>query len=198
VQDIGPLAASAAALLAAAAGNQIAQAAAIVLGTFVLEDAATVLAALRVQEGGVAVPVALGALYLGVALGDVGLYALGRLSARVPFARRIVTPETVAAGQAWLRGRIFKVVLASRFLPGTRLPVYTACGFLRADLREFALSAIVATLLWTTLLFVVSLRVGQFLIDYLGVWRWAGGAGLALAVIVLGHLAGRRHAHKRR
>ena len=194
---MGTLAASAATLLAAAAGSRLMQAAAIVLGTFVLEDAATVLAALRVQEGGVALPVALAALYVGVALGDVGLYGLGRLSATVPFAKRVVSPATIATGQTWLRGRIFKVVLASRFLPGTRLPVYTACGFLRADLREFALSAVAATLVWTSLLFAVSLRIGQFLIDHLGAWRWAGAGGLAISLMIAGHLIG-RHAGKRR
>lgn len=194
---LGSLAASAAKLLAVAAGSPLVQAGGIVLGTFVLEDAATVLAALRVQEGGVALPVALVALYVGVAAGDVGLYGLGRLSATVPLAKRLVSPETIATGRAWLRGRLFKVVLASRFLPGTRLPVYTACGFLRADLREFALSAVAATLLWTTLLFAVSLRIGQFLIDHLGIWRWAGAGGLALTLMAAGHLLGRQ-AGKRR
>ncbi|MDE2199440.1 MAG: VTT domain-containing protein [Rhodospirillales bacterium] len=183
------MAASVAALLVAAGKSQLVQGVAIALGTFVLEDAATVLAAMRVQEGAVAMPVALLALYFGVALGDVGLYGLGMLARRLPWAARLVPEARAAAGQAWLRGRVFKLVLASRFLPGTRLPAYTACGFLRASFREFALAAVLATLVWTTLLFGVSLRVGQFLIDHLGAWRWAGAGGFAIALILVGRLA---------
>ena len=68
------------------------QAMLILLGTFVLEDAATVLAAMDVQMGRVALGVALGALYAGIVLGDLGLYGLGRLAAMVPWARRWATP----------------------------------------------------------------------------------------------------------
>jgi membrane protein DedA with SNARE-associated domain len=161
----------------------------IVLGTFILEDAATVLAAMQVKTGGLAAWLALVSLYCGIVLGDLGLYGLGRLSSLAPWARRFVPPERFRRGQDWLRGRVFKVVLISRFLPGMRLPTYTACGFLRADFRAFALAAIVATLAWTSLLFAASLRIGQFLIDHFGAWRWAGAVGVAVAVVVIGRVA---------
>ena len=170
-----------------AAGHQPAlQVLAVVAGTFVLEDATTVVAAVEAQSGSVSVPLALGALYAGIILGDVGLYGLGALSARVGWARRWVPPEGTRRARDWLSGRVFRVVLASRFLPGTRLPVYTACGYLGADLKQFALAAAVATLAWTSLLFALSLAAGQFLLDHLGSWRWAGVVGLAAAVAVAG------------
>ena len=172
--------------LRAASEQPLIQGLAIVLGTFVLEDAATVVAAIEAQAGTVPLPVALGSLYLGIVLGDIGLYGLGALAARVRWARRWIPPARVGQGRAWLSGRVFKVVFASRFLPGTRLPVYTACGFLGADIKQFALAAIVATLAWTSLLFAASLAVGQFLLDHLGVWRWAGVIGLAIAVVAVG------------
>jgi membrane protein DedA with SNARE-associated domain len=167
------------------------QAAAIVLGTFILEDAATVLAAMRVDEGGMPAALALGALYVGVVLGDLGLYGLGRLSARIGWIARWAPPERSRALAGWLRGRVFRVVLIARFLPGMRLPAYTACGFLSADLRQFALAAIVATLAWTSLLFCVSLRIGHVLIGHLGAWRWVGAGGFALALLLMGRVAAR-------
>jgi len=91
--------------------------------------------------------------------------------------------------RAWIDGRIFKVVLGSRFLPGLRLPTYTTCGFVGADLRQFTLAAIIATGAWTTLLFTISLRVGNFLMDHLGAWRWAGAAGFVVFIIVAGRAA---------
>jgi membrane protein DedA with SNARE-associated domain len=182
---------SVAGLLHAAGQHKLWQAIAIVLGTFILEDAATVLAAMQAQTGLLPIWLALVSLYVGIVLGDLGLYGVGALAARVRWARRWVPPERFRRGQAWLRQRVFKVVLVSRFLPGMRLPTYPACGFLGADLKQFALAAIVATLAWTTLLFTVSLRIGQFLMDHFGAWRWAGAVGFAVVVVVVGRCAAR-------
>jgi membrane protein DedA with SNARE-associated domain len=176
-------------LLTLAGRSVLFQAGAIILGTFILEDAATVLAAMQAQDGGLSIWVALFSLYIGIVLGDLGLYGLGRLSARIPFVARQLPPRRQEIIAAWISGRIFKVVLVSRFLPGLRLPTYTTCGFVRADLRQFTLAAIVATACWTTLLFAVSLKVGQFLMDHLGAWRWAGAAGFIAFIIVAGRAA---------
>jgi membrane protein DedA with SNARE-associated domain len=180
---------SVASLLALAGHSPLLQGVAIVLATFILEDAATVLAAMQADSGGVAVSVALFSLFIGIVLGDLGLYGLGRLSARLPWVARLLPPHRQAAIRGWLDGRVFKVVLVSRFLPGLRLPTYTTCGFLGADLRQFTLAAVVATTCWTSLLFGISLRVGQLLMDHFGAWRWFGAAGFVLFVIIAGRVA---------
>jgi len=176
-------------LLASAGHSLLFQSVTIVLATFILEDAATVLAAMRAEQGGISVGLALGSLFVGIVLGDLGLYATGRLSAHLGWIRRRLPPHRTEAVRAWLAGRVFKVVLVSRFLPGLRLPTYTTCGFLGADLRQFTLAAVIATTCWTSLLFGTSLRVGNFLIDHFGAWRWLGAAGFAAGVIVAGRLA---------
>jgi len=176
-------------LLRFAGQHKLMQAMAIIIGTLILEDAATVLAAMQADSGLVPIWLALIALYIGIVVGDLGLYGLGYLAARLRWARRWVPPERLRRGQDWLRGRVFRVVLVSRFLPGMRLPTYTACGFLGANIRQFTMAAIIATLAWTTLLFGVSLRIGQFLVDHFGAWRWAGAIGFALAVVLIGRAA---------
>jgi len=178
-----------ASLLAMAGHSPLLQAVTIVLATFVLEDAATVMAAMQAEQGEISVGLALGSLFVGIVLGDLGLYGLGWLSARVSWIARLLPPHRKAAISAWLSGRVFKVVLVSRFLPGLRLPTYTTCGFLGANLRQFTLAAVVATTCWTSLLFGVSLKVGQVLIDHFGAWRWLGAAGFVLFVIVAGRVA---------
>jgi membrane protein DedA with SNARE-associated domain len=183
------LASSIASLLALAGHSPLFQAAAIIIGTFILEDAATVVAAMQVEQGGLSIPVALGSLYVGIVLGDLGLYGLGRLSAQIGWLARRLPPHRHAAIREFIAGRVFKIVLISRFLPGLRLPTYTTCGFVRADLRQFALAAVVATSCWTTLLFGASMRVGQLLMDHLGAWRWAGAAGFVLFIILAGRAA---------
>lgn len=183
------LAGSITSLLVLAGQSPLFQAAAIIIGTFILEDAATVAAAMQVQDGGLSLWLALMSLYTGIVLGDLGLYAAGRLSARIPWVARQLPPHRQETIRAWISGRIFTVVLVSRFLPGMRLPTYTTCGFLGANLRQFTLAAVFATACWTSLLFTVSLKLGQFLMDHLGAWRWAGAAGFVVFIILAGRAA---------
>jgi len=182
---------SIAAMFQLAGQGPMLQAVLLILGTFVLEDAATVLAAIQASSGAVSVPLAVTALYSGIVLGDLGLYGLGRLSGRVRLATRLMPPHRMRQGQEWLSGRVFLVVFISRFIPGARLPTYTACGFLRANLTQFALATGLAALIWTTLLFAVSLHIGELLMHYLGGWRWAGGIGFAGVVVLIGRTAAR-------
>lgn len=72
---------SVASLLQYAAHHPGLQAGAIIVATFILEDAATILAAMQSAAGDLSIPVALGSLYVGIVLGDAGLYGLGRLAA---------------------------------------------------------------------------------------------------------------------
>ncbi|HVY14514.1 MAG TPA: VTT domain-containing protein [Rhodopila sp.] len=185
------LAGSIASLLALAGHSAVFQACAIIIGTFILEDAATVAAAMQVEQGALSGALALFSLYAGIVLGDIGLYGLGRLSAKIPWVARFLPPHRQETIRAWVSGRVFQVVLVSRFLPGLRLPTYTTCGFVGADFKRFTLAAVVATACWTSLLFGVSLKIGQFLMDHLGAWRWAGAAGF----VVFLALASRAAAH---
>jgi membrane protein DedA with SNARE-associated domain len=166
----------------------------ILLGTFVLEDAATVLAAMDVQVGRVATTVALGSLYAGIVLGDLGLYGMGRLAALVPWVRRLMPPERLRAGTAMLDTHVVKIVFISRFLPGARLPTYTACGYFGVNFAKFAFAAVGATLIWTSLLFSVSLHVGHLIMEHLGTWRWVGVAGFVLTLLLAGRFAARMQA----
>jgi membrane protein DedA with SNARE-associated domain len=191
------LASSIKSLLVLAGHSAWFQAGAIILGTFILEDAATVMAALQVQDGVLPMGLALVSLYAGIVLGDLGLYGLGRLSAQIAWVARRLPPHRQETVRAWISGRIFKVVLVSRFLPGLRLPTYTTCGFVRADLRQFVVAAIAATACWTSLLFAISLKLGQFLMDHLGAWRWAGAAGFVAFIIVAGRAAAGLQAARR-
>jgi len=179
---------SIASLLAWAGHHPLLQATAIVLGTFILEDAATVLAAMQVSQGSLSAALALASLYVGIALGDLGLYGMGRLAALVPPIARILPPRRKEVVRAWLDGRVFRVVLISRFLPGLRLPTYTTCGFVAADLQQFALAVVIATVCWTSLLFSVSLRIGEVLMEHFGAWRWASAAGFVVFVVIAGRV----------
>jgi membrane protein DedA with SNARE-associated domain len=178
-------------MLGAAAGSRPLQAATIIAGTFILEDAATLLAAMQVATGAIPLAVALGALYAGIILGDLGLYGLGRLSLENGWARRLVPKRRQALGRDWAAQRMVPIVLVSRFVPGLRLPTYTTLGYLRAPLQKFAFAAILATLIWTSGLFFISMKLGLLLMRYLGVWRWAGLAVFCVVLFLVGRFATR-------
>jgi membrane protein DedA with SNARE-associated domain len=143
---------------------------------------------MQVSEGSLSASLALASLYVGIALGDLWLYGMGRLAALVPPLARFLPPSRRGVVRAWFNGRVFKVVFLSRFLPGLRLPTYTTCGFVGADLKQFALAVVIATICWTSLLFGASLRIGEALMAHFGAWRWAGAAGFVVFVVVAGRL----------
>ncbi|HEX7391030.1 MAG TPA: VTT domain-containing protein [Acidiphilium sp.] len=178
-------------LLGAAAGSPSLEITTIILGTFILEDAATLLAAMQVAAGVVSLPLALGSLYAGIILGDLGLYGLGRLSVEHPWAQRMVPARRRDIGRDWVSRRLIPVVLVSRFVPGLRLPTYTTCGFLKAPFLGFAAAAILATLAWTSMLFFLCLKLGGLMLHYLGPWRWIGLAVFVVLLVVVGRIATR-------
>jgi len=106
-------------------------------------------------------------------------------------AARLVPKRRRDIGRDWVRQRVVSLVMVSRFVPGLRLPTYTTLGFLHAPLGRFALAAIGATLLWTSGLFYISLRLGTLMMHYLGVWRWAGLAIFLIVLVMVGRLATR-------
>lgn len=184
-------------LLDLAGHSPAVQAAAIVIATFVLEDAATVMAALLAQSGAITMSLALISLYAGIVLGDLGLYGIGALSGRSTWFARWIPHADRRPGREWLQNKVFRVVFISRFVPGARLPTYTACGFLRASLTRFALATVLATTIWTSALFTISLRVGALILSHLGVWRWVGAVGFILVMLLIGRMAVRLQESRR-
>lgn len=180
-------------LLADAGASWPLQAIVIIGGTFILEDAATLLAAMQVASGALSLELALTALYAGIVLGDLGLYGLGWLSGKHGWARRLVPKQRRDLGHEWVKQRVLPLVVVSRFVPGLRLPTYTTLGFLHAPIGRFAAAAIAATLVWTSGLFYVSLRLGMLMMHYLGVWRWAGLGVFLIIIIGVGRLATRAY-----
>ena len=120
----------------------------LVVGTFVSEDLTCVLAGLLILDGRVEPISAIAACALGIWIGDLGLWAAGRLAGpRVlawPRLRRHVTAERAATFAQWFDSHAAPALLASRLLPGTRLPLYVAAGALGGPFRPFAVGSLVA------------------------------------------------------
>jgi|CXWL01.1.fsa_nt_gi membrane protein DedA with SNARE-associated domain len=126
------------------------------LATFVSEDGACLAAGVLAGQGRISLALAVSACVLGIFVGDMLLYWIGRIfGSRVVqtrFFRRYVSNESISQATAWLEKRGASAVFLSRFLPGVRLPTYLAAGFLRANFGKFALYFLIASIIWTPIL----------------------------------------------
>lgn len=171
-------------LLLALGSNPWAIAAAIVLATFILEDVATVAAALLAADNTITPSLALAALITGIFVGDCLLYGLGAAARTQRWAKRFIGDERMAKGRAWLKRRYVPALIGARFMPGLRLPTYTSSGFLNLPFAPFALVAAAAGIVWTTLLFTLVFVFGVMTVEHLGVWRWSIAAIFAILILV--------------
>src|ERR1051325_908330 len=116
---------------------------ALALSTFVQEDAPTIGAALLASAGKLDWRVGLSACFAGIWVSDALLYfaarSFGRPLLATKFARRFVSAESLHRGEEWFARRGSIALVASRFVPGLRLPTYLAAGLLRVSLPRFLL-----------------------------------------------------------
>ncbi len=169
--------------LLALGSNPWAIAAAIILATFVLEDVATIAAAVLAADGLITPWAALGALITGIFVGDLLLYGLGAYARTHEWARRFIGEKRVAKGRAWLKRRYVPALIGARFMPGLRLPTYTSSGFLALPFGQFAGVSAGAGLAWTSTIFSIVFFFGVMAVESLGMWRWS--IAIVLLVCVL-------------
>lgn len=171
----------------------------IFVTTFILEDVATVGAALLAAEGTISPSLALTVLMAGVFLGDLALYGLGAAARTQAWALQIIGHERMTRGRQWLERRYITSLIAARFVPGLRLPTFAASGFLRMPFFHFFVVAAVAGFIWTTGVFTLVLTFGTLAVNEFGIWRWIIAAVLVTLALIgpklIEHLPLRRPPH---
>ena len=142
----------------------ISQLLAIAAATFVSEDLTAIGTGILVAEGRVAVIPAVVACAAGIYAGDLALWIAGRLLGRRVLAwrrvRQSLPSDTIERFNAWFTPRAGTAILVSRFLPGTRLPLYLACGAVRTPFASFAAWSLVAVAVWTPALILATVALG--------------------------------------
>jgi membrane protein DedA with SNARE-associated domain len=162
----------------------------LALATLVSEDLTCIAAGLLVAHGKLDFTTAAIACYLGIWIGDLLLVAAGRWLGRPALVRRplrwLVSPESVARAERWFARRGVGAVFVSRFLPGTRFPLFVAAGILRAPVAPLAVSLALAGLIWTPALVGLAAVTGDAARRYLELWgRAALPVALVAAAVVL-------------
>lgn len=158
--------------------------------TFFSEDAATLSGALLAVAGQLATPFGLAACFLGIWLGDLGLYALARYFGR-PFlgrawVKRRVNEDRLAKSEAWWKKRGLLVLLVARFVPGLRLPTYLIAGTLAVPFMSFAAVTALMGLVWVPLVFTLVWAAGTQAVA----WYATAKSTLIVAGVILLVLVG--------
>lgn len=162
----------------------------IVAATFVSEDLTCIAAGLMAGRGMIALEWAIPACFTGIFIGDGLLFLAGRYGGRpllrFPVLRRIITPESLAAGRILFERRGGIAVIISRFMPGTRLPLYFTAGMMQMNPLRFAAFFALAGLLWTPLLVGSTAWFGAVVAGrIIAAGRWAGWGVLFAALLAL-------------
>lgn len=158
---------------------------ALFAGTFIAEDLATIAAGVVVAQTPADPVIAVAAVIFGTATGDLALYAAGRWGAGTGFGRRLRARSDVRRAESWIAGRVLALVFAARFLPGSRLPIYTASGLIRAPFVPVAAIIVLTTPLWTGGLFTIAWFAGAAEAQHLLAVALPAGLVLAAAALVL-------------
>jgi len=129
----------------------------IFLFSFAYEDGATLLAATLGAAGRLDIRFGFASAFLGIWIGDMGLYVvgatLGRKAAASPWLRRFVALDSLAKAESWFQRRGPFTIVMSRFLPGSRLPLYVAAGALKLPAKLFGTITGICSAVWVALIF---------------------------------------------
>lgn len=142
----------------------------LMAATLVSEDLTCIGAGFLAANGLISLPLAIVACFMGIFIGDLMLYAAGRMLGRAALRCRpmrwLVSESAERRAEAWFRRRGAIIILISRFLPGTRTATYFTAGVVRAPFLKFLLFFGVAAALWTPLLVTFSSHLGERIVPW--------------------------------
>jgi membrane protein DedA with SNARE-associated domain len=147
----------------------------IIVGTFVLEDIATLAVGAMIAEKTIGFEYGLWALSIGIFLGDSGLYLIG-----LAIKKGLWKTE-----KKYLEPTLYSMMLA-RFIPGMRTIVYIAAGFNLVPLKKFLLIIFPSAVIWTLLIIFCTEQVLS-VFQYFPTWvSWVIGLSLLALLQYLG------------
>ena len=155
----------------------------IIITTFILEDLAITATAIITVQNDMSVYMPLMALFIGIVIGDIGLYAIGKYSS-LHFLKRFIDNKKVQKAHTIIDKNLILAIFTSRFIPGMRLPTYTAIGFFNISFKKFLFTVLVAVSLWSGAVFYLFYTFGDIAEDMLGTFKWYG-LGIATCIFLI-------------
>ena len=145
----------------------------IVLLSYLLEDLAIATAATLSAHGDLSPSLALLSIFIGISTGDLGLYILGRYARKVRWLRyRALTNSSFKVVRRKLTLRAFVNLFLIRFIPGLRTIGFTLSGFLAIPLPVFFSAVVLATSIWTLVVFTLIYQIGSSVFMQVSELKW--------------------------
>ncbi len=167
---------------------ELARAFGIVVASFASEDLSCITAGMMARTGRIYLLTALLSSFCGIFLGDLGLFALGK-ALRHGFCKFSFIPKRFANALHHNSQTISKekwhLIILARFVPGMRLPVYLGTGFLDYSFKRILLLLLLANLIWTPALVLISYHTGAGFLKLVEPWLGSSWLGLLAAATLL-------------
>lgn len=168
----------------------------ILVCTFVAEDPTCLAAGLLVAQGLIGFVPATLACLIGIFIGDLVLYLIGRFLGR-PILRKPPLKWIVSEQQIDEMSERFSknpkglaLIVSSRFIPGSRVPTFIAAGIMKLDWHKLILLFFIAAALWTPPLILLAEYVGAGVIEQFKEWHHNAAwivIGAILALYLISH-----------
>lgn len=127
---------------------------------FVQEDAAIVAAAAASITGHGDAHILFLVVLLGLTASDTWKYWAGRLAHAHPSLSKMVADPRIAAARERVLNRLSMTLIVARFVPGTRIPLYIACGVFKAPFWRFFVTIVASATLYIGIAFAVFASLG--------------------------------------
>lgn len=142
----------------------------IAFSTFFSEDLAAIGAGLMAANSMIPFWPAAVAVIIGIFIGDFSLYLAGRWLGKpilkFPPFKWMIKEETIESSVKWFKTRGPYILFASRFIPGSRMPVYISAGILDTGFWTFLFYFGGTVLLWTPIFVWLSMIMGNELLAF--------------------------------
>lgn len=165
------------------------------LGPFIQEDAAIISVAAAAAAGAGDTTLLYVSLLIGLSASDLWKYWLGRAGHTHAWGRSIAGKPGVQAAREKVVNRLGMSLIVARFVPGTRIPLYLACGFFRAPFWKVAIFVVGSAVVYTSIAFVLFRKLGAMAGERIE--QFAPIVAAALVICIIGYLLFNRW-HRRR
>ncbi|MFW6157604.1 MAG: alpha/beta fold hydrolase, partial [Balneolaceae bacterium] len=147
----------------------------IVVSTLLSEDLTFIAAGLMAARGIIDFWSAIGACFAGIMIGDFGIFLIGRWLGRpvlqkAPF-KWMISEADIKRSADWFEAKGPAIIIASRFIPGSRFPTYFSAGIIGAGFWMFAVYFIAGSLIWTPALVGGAMLLGTELLGLFSAYQ---------------------------
>jgi membrane protein DedA with SNARE-associated domain len=133
---------------------------AIFLLPFFQEDVAVVAAATASLNGAAPTATLFLVILAGLTCSDIWKYWLGWFARRHRWAHKFAEKKGVSVAGDLVRSELIKTLFAARYIPGTRVPTYVACGFFKVPYGRFVALVIMTAFTYVAISFSLFHTVG--------------------------------------